>query len=282
MGGRVGLCGQGHLEEREGGGEEILVLLKALAVPADSHPGVGDSRGSHSLGWRLVRYFGAGEGGEDQVVVRGDERVLLPTDDTDEGLRQMRGRGEEQHVQLAVRGSPTHEMVVCGVAEVQPGQGELGQQIGEEQDPRLVVGVDIGVTTNKDRGSWVVLLKGLQHCSQGSKGQHKLLVPTACREVETDVGTGGETRDRKDDGKDCRRGGGEEGDEWVQGRVPEAESPPLGLATIQSQVRIVEVLTVEVVAVWSEERGQGQAAVTLEQLGLRQEEKGRLVRFDKM
>ena len=63
----------------------------------------------------------------------------------------------------------------------------------------------------------------------------------------------------------------------VQGRVPEAESPPLGLATLQSQVRIVEVLTVEVVAVWSEERGQGQAAVTLEQLGLGEEEKGRLV-----
>ena len=59
--------------------------------------------------------------------------------------------------------------------------------------------------------------------------------------------------------------------------MPNAESATLCSATHNRKFRVEGVFTIEMVTVVSKYRFQGKAAVTLEELGLREEEEGRLI-----
>ena len=64
--GRGGGGGEGVLEEGEGGGEEGLIVLQPLRIPANSHPGVGDPGCRGCLGCGGGWDHHAGEGGGDE------------------------------------------------------------------------------------------------------------------------------------------------------------------------------------------------------------------------
>ena len=64
--------------------------------------------------------------------------------------------------------------------------------------------------------------------------------------------------------------------------MPNAESATLSSAALQCKFRIVGVFTIQMMTVVPKNRFQGKAAVTLEELGLREEEEGGLVRLNKV
>ena len=57
------------LEEGECGREEVLVLLLAFLVPQDPHSGVENSGCNYGRRRGAVGYTGAGEGGDNHVMV---------------------------------------------------------------------------------------------------------------------------------------------------------------------------------------------------------------------
>ena len=64
--------------------------------------------------------------------------------------------------------------------------------------------------------------------------------------------------------------------------MPNAESPTLCSAALQCKLGIVGVFTIEMMAIVAKNRFQGKAAVTLEELGLREEEEGGMMRLNKV
>ena len=59
--------------------------------------------------------------------------------------------------------------------------------------------------------------------------------------------------------------------------MPNAESATLCFAALKCKFRIVGVFTIQMIAIVAKNRFQGKAAVTLEELGLREEEEGGLI-----
>ena len=77
-----------------------------------------------------------------------------------------------------------------------------------------------------------------------------------------------DTRDREEERKNSRRGGGEDGDEGVNSRVPESKGTSMCLAFLKGQFWIEFVFTVEMMLVCGEKGSKSQAGVALKKLGL--------------
>ena len=69
-----------------------------------------------------------------------------------------RGTTEQQYIQLGVRVSVAHEMMVGWVEEGEVLKVELREKIGEELDTGEIVGINIGITSDIDRDIMVFFL----------------------------------------------------------------------------------------------------------------------------
>ena len=69
-----------------------------------------------------------------------------------------RGTAEQQYIQLGVRVSVAHEMMVGWVEEGDVLKVELREKVGEEMDSGEIVGIDIGITSDIDRDIVVFFL----------------------------------------------------------------------------------------------------------------------------
>ena len=69
-----------------------------------------------------------------------------------------RGTAEQQYIQLGVRVSVAHEMMVGWVEEGDVLKVELREKVGEEMDSGEIVGIDIGITPDIDRDIVVFFL----------------------------------------------------------------------------------------------------------------------------
>ena len=69
-----------------------------------------------------------------------------------------RGTTKQQYIQLGVRVSVAHEMMVGWVEEGEVIKIELREKVGEELDSGEIVGIDIGITSDIDRDIMVFFL----------------------------------------------------------------------------------------------------------------------------
>ena len=69
-----------------------------------------------------------------------------------------RSTTEQQYIQLGVRVSVAHEMMVGWVEEGDVLKVELREKVGEEMDSGEIVGIDIGITSDIDRDIVVFFL----------------------------------------------------------------------------------------------------------------------------
>ena len=69
-----------------------------------------------------------------------------------------RSTTEQQYIQLGVRVSVAHEMMVGWVEEGDVLKVELREKVGEELDSGEIVGIDIGITSDIDRDIMVFIL----------------------------------------------------------------------------------------------------------------------------
>ena len=69
-----------------------------------------------------------------------------------------RGPTEQQYIQLGVRVSVAHEMMMGWVEEGEVVKIELREKVGEELHSGEIVGIDIGITTDIDRDIMVFIL----------------------------------------------------------------------------------------------------------------------------
>ena len=69
-----------------------------------------------------------------------------------------RSTTEQQYIQLGVRVSVAHEMMVGWVEEGDVLKVELREKVGEELDSGEIVGIDIGITSDIDRDIMVFFL----------------------------------------------------------------------------------------------------------------------------
>ena len=69
-----------------------------------------------------------------------------------------RSTTEQQYIQLGVRVSVAHEMMVGWVEEGEVLKVELREKVGEEMDSGEIVGIDIGITSDIDRDIVVFFL----------------------------------------------------------------------------------------------------------------------------
>ena len=69
-----------------------------------------------------------------------------------------RGTTEQQYIQLGVRVSVAHEMMVGWVEEGEVIKIELREKVGVKLHSGEIVGIDIGITTDIDRDIMVFIL----------------------------------------------------------------------------------------------------------------------------
>jgi len=108
--------------------------------------------------WELHKM--AGERGDDKVVVGSDQRVGETTGDGQKRLREGWWATVEENIELGVRGTIANKMVVSTVVEVEVGEGVFGEEVGKEGAMIRIVGVDIGITTDVNRETRVLLSHG--------------------------------------------------------------------------------------------------------------------------
>ena len=111
-GGEIGGRGavEGHLEEREGRGQEGFVLNNTLMVPDYLHSLIGDSWGQNC--WRWGGFVGnsCARGVRDHhVMMRCDEWVLFAICNCHQGFWWLLGTGVQQDIKLALGNSASHE-----------------------------------------------------------------------------------------------------------------------------------------------------------------------------
>ena len=87
-------------------------MFSSFWIPADSDPFIGIPGCYHDLRRGRVGNHRKGEGGYDDVMVGGDKRILLATDNLNKGLREA---SEKKNVQLAVRVATACGVVVGGM-----------------------------------------------------------------------------------------------------------------------------------------------------------------------
>jgi hypothetical protein len=103
----------------------------------------------------------------------------------------------------------------------------------------------------------VVFQDMLEHCSERSKCYDKVLISPTCRQVDANMNTWCNPRDREEQGENSWGGCREDGDEGVKCRVPESQGATMCLAFVKGQLWIISVLTVEMIAVGGEEGSHG-------------------------
>ena len=215
--GRGGSGGEGMEEEREGGGQEVLVEGCVTLFPPHSGPGVKDQRGWGVLGGRGGWEGRGGEGGEDDVMVGVNTWVILGAEDEGELLGVTAG---EKEIQLGVLGALAHEVMVGVVVEGEGGEGVEEEEVGEEGGTESVGGINVEVTPQADGGMGVIFRELEDGGGKVREGKDELLVLSMGGEVDGKVDGGREVGNGEEDGEEGGGVSGEDGDVGVDGGVP--------------------------------------------------------------
>ena len=103
-------------------------------------------------------------------MVRLDKGVGQGADDRDEGLRVKGRTGEQEQVELGVGCTVACEMMVSIVAQIEAGEGELGQELLEEVSPGCVPLIHVEVTSEINGAAEI--LENIKHDTlQGSESR---------------------------------------------------------------------------------------------------------------
>ena len=149
--------------------------------------------------------------------------------------------------------------------------------MGEEIVSVGIVGVGVGITSDKVGGFWIFGLGFFKMVSQFSKCGEELVILASSREIDCCVEGGNSFRHLEQNCLEARGLRGDNRDEGGEGAVPHYHGATSGLDLVQGEVLVMRVLRVEVCIIVAKEGSEVEMEITTVDHRLTEEDQGGFV-----